>query len=194
VARQDEDQTLFNILDKIGRRLLELAEPRVMSVSKMLADSLDYFVEMDVGQTYVEVPHYWALYLHDGRNPFEPRRSRKSDGKKIQFLVWFADPKDDPRLAGGYPVRADDIKQLSQEDFARCLQINTERHAAGQAPFMFMTRFWPTPTPGTFFFTQGCAPIQDEIPEIIDAEMMKMLGDLGAELSERPSKVTFKLR
>jgi len=62
----------------------------------------------------LSVPHYWAVYYHDGRGSIT--------AKKGKFLVWFASIEDDPRVnTTGYPVRVTDRRKLrlSKEQFKR---------------------------------------------------------------------------
>jgi len=67
------------------------------------------------GQMWLGVPHYWAVFYHDGRRGFGPRRSR--------VLVWFKNPNDDPRAPNRqYPVRRSQIKRLTREQFYSALR------------------------------------------------------------------------
>lgn len=57
-------------------------------------------------QGVLNVPHYWAIYKHDGRGTVTTNGAT--------FLVWFPNPKDDPRLKNGQsPIHRADIKKLS---------------------------------------------------------------------------------
>jgi hypothetical protein len=54
----------------------------------------------------INVPHYWAIYYHEGRRVITP--------VSANFLVWFKDPKDDPRLINGKsPINRSDLKRLN---------------------------------------------------------------------------------
>lgn len=53
----------------------------------------------------MNIPHYWAKYYHDGSGPVSM--------PKGQYMVWFRDPKDDPRLKGGHPVKKSDVRSLN---------------------------------------------------------------------------------
>lgn len=87
-----------------------------------------------VDRVKVNIPHYWAVYVHDGRGPFGPR--------KKTWLVWFMDPKDDPRTQGGtkHPVRAKDIRTLTKEQFHAGLRENSRRRALDLPPYMIVTK------------------------------------------------------
>ena len=75
--------------------------------------------ELTDSRGIIRVPHYWARFAHDGRGP-SPGVS--GTGK---ILVWFRDPKDDPRYPGGvYPIRRSDIKRLTRGQFRKWSRIN----------------------------------------------------------------------
>lgn len=75
--------------------------------------------ETSVGTGRLHVPHYWAQYVHDGRGP------APSVGGTGKILVWFKDPKDDPRYPGGvYPVRQSEVRHLSRGQFKKWSRIN----------------------------------------------------------------------
>lgn len=62
----------------------------------------------------VGVPHFWAPYFHDGRGGFTmPRPGRP----RPRIAVWFKNPRNDPRLSGGYPVLPTDVRHLSKSQF-----------------------------------------------------------------------------
>ena len=78
-----------------------------------------YSQELSDSRGLIRVPHYWARFIHDGRGP-SPGAS--GTGK---ILVWFRNPKDDPRLPGGkYPVRRSDIRRLTRGQFRKWSRIN----------------------------------------------------------------------
>ena len=77
-------------------------------------------VDSQTMKSILTVPHYWAVYYHDGRGPIVAKRGK--------FLVWFRSIEDDPRIgSSGHPVRATDIRKLSlsKTEFRRL-------HAAGK--------------------------------------------------------------
>lgn len=117
-----------DILRQIGRE--ELLRVRSAIPSRTLRRALRLIVEENQGRARLFIPHYWAVYLHDGRGPVQARGGGK--------LVFFDDPDDDPRLRGGYPERASDIRRLSRREYERGLEINRERRARGQRPFMYV--------------------------------------------------------
>lgn len=68
------------------------------------------------GEFTVSLPHYWALYVHDGRLPFTMPAG--------QVMCWFREPSDDPRLGGGYPVRVADQRHLTYNEFKHFMHLN----------------------------------------------------------------------
>lgn len=54
----------------------------------------------------IRVPQYWAIYYHEGRRVISP--------VSATYLVWFKNPKDDPRLTNGEsPIYRSEIKTLN---------------------------------------------------------------------------------
>ena len=74
------------------------------------------FILHEGHQFSIHIPHYWAIYYHDGSGPITMPKGR--------YMVWFKDPKDDPRLKNGYPVKKSDIRRLnlSRERFTQFLK------------------------------------------------------------------------
>ena len=54
----------------------------------------------------VRVPLYWASWYHDGRGAIRARNK--------QYLVYYLNPADDPRLSGGRPQRPEQVISLSK--------------------------------------------------------------------------------
>lgn len=119
------------------------------------------------------VPHYWALYQHDGRGVAFPRRS--------VFLVYFVDPKDDPRLEGGYPVRLSDVRRLSKEEFQDGQQRNRElaqsNPEGGPQQFMrVVPNVGPTgPDKSYPFFTKGMEGFQQRAAFVVRGIVDKLV-------------------
>lgn len=68
----------------------------------------------NIVEAILSVPHYWAIYYHDGRGAIR--------AKKGKVLVWFASIEDDPRVSGtGHPVRVSRRRRLnlSKSQFRR---------------------------------------------------------------------------
>lgn len=138
---------LLRVLAEQARRLV--ARPRILP-SETLRKTL--FVRKSTKtNTYVlGSPYYWAYYYHEGRGAME--QTGKS-GKK--FLVWFQNPKDDPRIAGGYPKTRSQRKRLSKEDFVQGAAMNRRMDPSGETmPYMIITKK-AGPMIGRPFFDNG---------------------------------------
>lgn len=101
--------------------------PRVARASRTLANAMERRVEAEsrsrgdvVGVLYI--PHYWAVYVHDGRRPFS----------KSSYMVWWKNPKEDPRLSGGVaPKRARNLKRLTRNQWLEAVRRRQEWIDAG---------------------------------------------------------------
>lgn len=131
------------------------------------------------------IPHYWAVYVHDDRGPFGPRRA--------QLLVWFADPDDDPRLRGGYPVRYRDVRRLTKEQFQFGLRENARRLNAGQGPYMIVKRYEPSTRRGEFFFTIGAKDFERGVDVKVLSEFDALI-DRELKAIKRPKPARAKIR
>jgi hypothetical protein len=112
----------------LGHRFADLV--REVTESQTVSESLIVTLDpREPSTAAVEVPHYWAVYYHDGRGPVQPR----SPG--VRFLVWFKNPDDDPRNPSG-TVRAVDIRRLTEEEFQNALDAGqlVIAQEAGPAP------------------------------------------------------------
>lgn len=127
----DETRTLRKVLEAIGRQDLNLVRSRIGS--RQLSAALRLIVEENEGQARLFIPHYWAVFYHDGRKKgARPTRSRN--------LVFFDNPHDDPRLRGAkYPVHPGDVRRLTKREYQRGLEINAQRAKRGQTrPYMWV--------------------------------------------------------
>lgn len=107
------EQIVLNALLKKGR---EFMGPRIPSRQMRRLLNI-YTVNENTG--CINVPHYWAVILHDGRGP-SPR-----DGEGL--LIWFPNPNNDPRLRGGrYPVRRSDVRHLTKSEFQAAQRVNQQ--------------------------------------------------------------------
>lgn len=110
----------------VDRIVNAIAEPianvsRAMCESKTLRQALR--VERTEDGFVLSVPHYWAAFYHNGRGTVNARPGHK--------LVYYKNPAEDPRIAGGYPVRLSDVRKLTRSEFYRDLKagklVVTER-------------------------------------------------------------------
>lgn len=139
-----EREMVRAILVELGEDSLRAVRSRVGS--KTLRAALHLVLDESELRAALFIPHYWAIYYHDGRGAISPVNARK--------LVFFDDPRDDPRIQAGYPERSSQIRRLTKRQYERGLEINRERFAKGERPFMFVVdRVGP----------QGGQPFFDEL-------------------------------
>jgi len=156
----------------------ELALVRPLIGSSTLRAAVRLIVDAQAGSAVLFIPHYWAVYYHDGRDGF--------GASNASVLVFFADPDDDPRLEGGYLVRESEIRRLSREEFYAGLAENELRAAEGEPPFMFVV---PSvgPAAGHPFFDQlavGAAARMDQFASFaIDSFVQENVDEEGPERS-----------
>ena len=178
------------ILRRTGAVALILARQRIQSETLRRAI---VFQERTALQGRLYIPHYWAIYQHDGRDAVFP--------DKKTYLVWYADPADDPRLRGGYPVRLSDVKSLTADDFYAGLEENRRREEANPSggPMQFMIIRGPGTDPEfsppgdggkvrPFFDEMG--PLLPETTKIASEEMSKEFIKLAREEND---SVTLRL-
>lgn len=101
--------------DQLARSLAEDARQRVQRFirSRTLRNAL-VVIEGTDGTFRLHVPHYWAIYYHDGRGPIR--------AKPGHFLVYFKNPDQDPRLRGGHPERSNQIRRLTKAEFQKAVR------------------------------------------------------------------------
>jgi hypothetical protein len=127
--------------------LFAIAYVRPKIPSKTLRRGLLFFPTSEV-LGYVYLPHYWALYVHDGRGPF-----RMPAGS---VMCWFRDPSNDPRLrgfGGQTPPRKIQLPRLTKSQFEFWLEENRRAIERGDQPPMIVTKQINKPTKATPFFS-----------------------------------------
>jgi len=150
------------LLEQIGRIAVRIARSQIQS--ETLKDSLFIELRPSTDQVVVGVPHYWAVYYHDGRGPI-----RAKPGK---WLVYFKDPSEDPRIQRGYPERAADIVRLTREQFYEALNRDQ----------LIVTKS-VGPAEGHPFFTRGMSSLSGEVGPVAANMLGEML--LAAVPSEK---------
>lgn len=137
-----DKQYLRQLLKRLGNMGMGKARPSVPS--RTLRKGLNVFL-VDDNNVRIQIPHYWAIFVHDGRGPFVATRT--------VFLVWFRNPRDDPRLRGGVtPVRANQLRRLTKSQFKEGLEANRRAVAEGREPPMIVTHRVRKGTKPTRFF------------------------------------------
>lgn len=160
-----EDKVIRRMLQRLG----DTAALRVRPVipSKTLREGLKVFIDRN-RDAVLRIPHYWAVFVHDGRGVVRPVRAR--------WLVWFQNPADDPRTDFGrkYPIRKEDVRRLTKAQWEAGLAENARRRAAGAEPFMIVTKV-SGPVRARPFFDQGLQTFPEEGEEIIAEELEKFV-------------------
>ena len=163
----DEDIRAFiqRVLDRICELAVDKARPAIPSST--LRDALAVVAGEDENTRYLSIPHYWAIYVHDGRGAFGPLKS--------DYLVWFRNKLDDPRTnyAKQFPVREGDIRRLTREQFNYCLELNKLDRAAGLRPRMVIAKFQPKIQEGSFFFSN--LDVSEEFSAVVQEEFRALL-------------------
>lgn len=151
------------IMQEIGLAAVDIARKNIRSETLRRAIRFEYF-SFRRGRLYI--PHYWAIYQHDGRGGVYP--------VKKKFLVWFRDARNDPRLAGGYPVRLSDVRRLTKAEFEAGVAKNRELDPTGKTmPYMIIATYSPPGAGGKVypFFDTMDPPIRSEVERIIRREI-----------------------
>ena len=147
---QSSRQFIRSVLREVARRAVRRVRPQIPSdtLQRALGVSLDEAAARFEATLFI--PHYWAVYVHDGRGSI-------SKAGRPGFLIWFKDPTEDPRISGGFPERASQIRRLTRQQFRAGLARNRAHIAAGGDPFdvpMIVVK-QVGPVKGSFFFTKG---------------------------------------
>lgn len=138
----DSNQILKEILTAVGEA--ELDRVKKLIGSETLRRAIFLAVYASLGEAKLIIPHYWAVYYHDGRGAFGPTSASK--------LIFFDEPLvNDPRLNGSYNIRSSDIQRLTRQEYEEGLERNAERRRAGLPPFMFVVDAVGPSRPRPFF-------------------------------------------
>ncbi len=136
------EQIMREILTAVGE--VELERVKKFIGSRTLREAIFLAVYASLAEAKLIVPHYWAVYYHDGRGSVSPVSAQK--------LVFFDNPlEDDPRLQGAYPRRSGDLRRLTRGEYEEGLKRNAERRAQGLGPFMFVVDAVGPSRPHPFF-------------------------------------------
>ena len=169
------------MLESMGER--ELAEARRRIPSRTLKAALQLIIDENRSRAHLFIPHYWAIYYHDGRGSVSPRSAKK--------LVFFDNPREDPRNRGGArAVRASGERRLTKAQYEQGLRINAERRARGQRPFMYVVDAVGPSRPRPFFDQMAPKASERTGPRArraFDREIQRMV-DMDPDV--RPEKKT----
>lgn len=154
----------------------ELARNAVSKSSRTLAEALQEqgpIQGLSVGQTLgrLHIPHYWAQFVHNGRGEVRPRQAA--------FLVWFRNPRDDPRLPPGrWPVRVEELRRFTSESWDFWTQQNKAARAAGRPEPMIIRRV-SGPVAANPFYSHGpgggMQSLTTRLEGVIHAEVQRLV-------------------
>jgi hypothetical protein len=165
----DPEKIVRKVLEAIGPK--ELERVRVTIGSSTLRNALRLIIVESEARANLFIPHYWAVFYHDGHGTILPRKARK--------LVFFDDPNDDPRLnSGESPERAADLRRLTEEQYREGLRRNRDRAARGERPFMYVVDSLGPRKPTPFFeqFRRGAAARSaDTIRNAFQEELLRQI-------------------
>lgn len=170
MARENE-QILFiqRLLQRLGRRAVAVVRPQIPS--RTLRRALQLRVEAGAGRAELEIPHYWAVYVHDGRGLVRPRRPN------VRWLAFYRNPDQDPRRPK-QTVRAAQIRPLT-EVISRQRFISDARR--GKIIFSQKVKA----TQGVPFFSRGLHAFnRTEAPAIILDEVSEFVCRIAAQEEE----------
>ncbi len=138
----NREEIMREILTAVGEAELERVKKLIGSSTLRRAIFLAVYASLN--EARLIIPHYWAVYYHDGRGSVTPQNATK--------LIFFDEPlENDPRLQGAYDVRATDIQRLTREQYEEGLERNAERREQGLPPFMFVVDAVGPSRPRPFF-------------------------------------------
>jgi len=151
----DPQRVIRRVLEEIGERELRLVRKSIGS--KTLRAAIRLIIDESEQRADLFIPHYWAVWYHDGRGSVSPVTARK--------LVFFDDPNDDPRIKNGRPVRESDVRRLTKEQYREGLRRNQERAGRGGRPFMYVVDSVGPSRPRPFFdrLEMGAARRADDV-------------------------------
>lgn len=171
MASPSVDAFVAEILGLLTQAAVDRVEPEIDSIT--LREALRVLIDVPGMEGKLFIPHYWAVYFHDGRGGFGPRDAT--------FLVFFERPQDDPRLPGGkFPERASQLRRLTAAEFNAGLAENTRRHRLGLPPFMFVIKNDDGspgrvgPASGHPFFVDGMLGFGDSVSSAGGPEMQAL--------------------
>lgn len=159
-------------LTKVGQAVRRRARKflRRHGGSRTIDQSLQVVVDRNrLG--FVQTPYYWGVFVHDGRGPISLPAGR--------FLIWFADQRDDPRLAPtgrNYPKQPHRARHLTSEQFFHYLEQNRIAKREGRGPVMIFRPSVGPVRPIPFFDNdRAMKDLDTEVDKIAERELLRFL-------------------
>lgn len=129
----------------------------------------------------LSVPHYWAVYLHDGRGNVTPKQG--------SYLAWFINPADDPRLVSGAGP-----ERLTQVRYLREVWTREQLVSALRSGRLVFAREASSTLPGARFFVEPPMSTLAQTEEIQATARRVIAQHLADQLPpDSTFKVTFPL-
>ena len=102
------DQYLRSVTDALVQRAAQIAQQGIPSDTLRRALTVQ---RVSLQRVKLHIPHYWAYYVHEGTAPVNMPKGK--------FMIWFKDPRKDPRLSGGItPMRYNQTRRLTRNYLA----------------------------------------------------------------------------
>lgn len=167
-----EDITV-RILRRVGQEALAKVKAKVTSQTLRQSFRLRKLPGKDA--VAIATPYYWARYFFNGRGEVSP--------KEKTWLVWFQDPRTDPRNQGGYPKRKSDRRRLTKEEFAWGMAMNRLlANGDDTMPFMVISQH-SGPAEGTDELRKALKNFPRTARRIIKREFQRELTGLRRSIS-----------
>jgi len=153
----DSKRIIRRVLQELGERELRVVSKAIGS--RTLRAAIRLIINESEERADLFIPHYWAIYYHDGRGSVHPVNARK--------LVFFDNHHDDPRLRGGRrPVRESEVKRLTKAQYEAGLRENQNRARLGLRPFMYVVDSVGPSRPRPFF-TQAAKGAEERAEPVV---------------------------
>ncbi len=159
----DKRRLTRRILEDLGQQ--ELARVKGLIGSTTLRNAIRLIITESEDRGDLFIPHYWAIWYHDGRGSVSPVTARK--------LVFFDDPRDDPRIKGGRPVKESQVRRLTRAQYQEGLRRNRLR-PPGSRPFMYVVDSVGPSRPQPFF-TQLAEGAAERAAPVVEREFEREL-------------------
>lgn len=183
-------------------RIIERALPQALIRAKAFCESkqlrgLMEYVVVETGDKkasgIVNVPHFWAIYYHEGR---------KIITKDGGYLVWFRNINDDPRLNNGQaPVYRSDVRKLTEGQWRDWIAKNKEARRKGQPPPMIVSTRSPINGKinwhGNKFFSnaagEGMSGMAEEFKQIAKEEAFSYMEEWLKATGLKKAKINIRI-
>lgn len=159
-----------NTLEELGQKGVRFIRPLIPSQTLQKSLTYDIEIKKTVFRLTFSVPQYWAIFVHDGRPAIA------SQG----IMLYYRNPSDDPRLAGGRPTNKSDVRSLAEfpGEYEEGLEINKQMFedfpGGGRQQFMVMTNFVGPVGPRPFF-TVGLRGFGNTIRKAVRRKIQRRL-------------------